>query len=409
MSRRRVVGAVGAVGAFLAIGVVPLAPAANADWDDWLQPIADLFSGADTAGSALALTPSDASFDDFYQDYIVAPFQSLEHDLGWLNGTSTADISGSAAAGGSTNLGPDQIPLTVNPSYVSADGATKLGGEPVINVNVGGGHDTNVLVDTGSNGLVIPWQDYGWQGAGMPTNFGVGSFAGGVGYVYMTVPTTVEFGHNVDLTATDTDVNVVLFSFPTTLQQMFAGHWTIGSMLGPADATGILGIGPNASGPMDHNPIQDLPGDLGKGVLIDQANGTMTFGADPLTGGVTIAGAPITPLWVSFDGGQTAHQVTGIMDSGGVFGTIPQNLTEGKVGDILASGQQVTVYNGDPTKGGTELYDYTVNSTGTNSPVIGQMGSYMNTGNWLFQQNQVYVSMAGNGSMHIVPNETVTP
>ena len=37
-------------------------------------------------------------------------------------------------------------------------------------------------------------------------------------------------------------------------------------------------------------------------------------------------------------------------------------------------------------------------------------GNQMNTGNWLFQQNQVYVSVQGpNGFMHIVPNPTVTP
>jgi len=29
--------------------------------------------------------------------------------------------------------------------------------------------------------------------------------------------------------------------------------------------------------------------------------------------------------------------------------------------------------------------------------------------NWLFQQNQVYVSTPGDGSMHIVANNAVTP
>ena len=52
----------------------------------------------------------------------------------------------------------------------------------------------------------------------------------------------------------------------------------------------------------------------------------------------------------------------------------------------------------------------TANAANGASPTVVAANSQMNTGNWLFQQNQVYVSVQGpDGFMHIVPNATVTP
>lgn len=403
--RRRVIGAVVTAGAAVAVGS---APAANADFDDLLQPIIDALSmvdpgiAADTdPGSALASL--DTLFDGWYQNLVLTPINDLDR---WLfGGTFDASTIGSAAASGAdtSDLSSFTVPLTVN-----------SGTEPVVDVSVGGGSSIPVLVDTGSAGLIVPIWDINWSGinwsdlSGLPS-INIGQFGSSVDYVYAELPTTVTFtdaAGNTVSTGT-TDVDAVLFSFPVSMSSLFTG-WDISSYLG-GNADGVLGIGANALGPSpDSIPTTALPGALGDGVLIDQKDGTLTFGADPLTGGITVDGSPNAPLYVSFDGGKSATEVSAIMDSGGVNGTIPVSLTNGSAGDVLASGQQVSVYSGDPTNGGTLLYDYTVNSASSNSPVIVSDTS-MNTGNWLFQQNQVYVSTSGDGSMHIVPNNTVTP
>src|SRR6185437_3893283 len=54
--------------------------------------------------------------------------------------------------------------------------------EPVINLSVNGGPTTTALVDTGSNGLVIPLREIGWQHLGLPTHLGTGAYSGGLIY-----------------------------------------------------------------------------------------------------------------------------------------------------------------------------------------------------------------------------------
>lgn len=399
--RRRVIGAVVAAGAAVTVGS---APAANADFDDLFQPIIDVLSmvdpgiAADTDPGA-ALASLDTLFDGWYQNLVLTPINDLDQ---WLfGGAFDASTIGSAVSTDSDATAPDSftIPLEVNSTT-----------EPVVDISVGGGSSVPVLVDTGSAGLIVPISDINLFGiTGLPTSINIGQFGNSVDYVYAELPTTVTFtdaAGNTVSTGT-TDVDAVLFSFPVSMSALFTG-WDISSYLG-GSADGVLGIGANAVGPTpDAIPTTALPGALGDGVLIDQKDGSMTFGADPLTGGVTVDGSPNSTLYVSFDGGKTATAVSSVMDSGGVYGTIPVSMTNGSAGDVLAAGQQVSVYSGDPTNGGTLLYDYTVNSTTSNSPTVVSDTS-MNTGNWLFQQNQVYVSTSGDGSMHIVANNTVTP
>lgn len=406
---RRMLGATAAVGAFVALGTP--APTAHADIDDLFQPIIDALSAFDPGTAAetdpgLALASLDTMFDGWYQNLVNTPINDLEQ---WIfGGAADSSAAGSAAASGVDADIPStfSVPLQVN-----------SGTEPVVNVSVGGGPESSVLVDTGSAGLVMPISDINWSGidwsdlSGLPT-IQYGEYGNSLGYFYTELPTTVGFTDSAGDTVTSgtTDVDAVLFAFPVSLTSLLNGDWTLSSYLG-GNADGILGIGANAVGPTPGSvPTTALPGALGDGVLIDQKDGTLTFGADPLTGGVTVAGSPnpTTPLYVSFDGGKTATEVSSVLDSGGVYGTIPVSLTNGSAGQALAAGQQVSVYSGDPTNGGALLYGYTVNSSSSNSPTI-VSGTTMNTGNWLFQQNQVYVSTSGDGSMHIVPNNVVTP
>jgi hypothetical protein len=251
--------------------------------------------------------------------------------------------------------------------------------EPVVDLSVNGGKTIPVLVDTGSDGLVIPIEDVGLQHLGLPTNFGVGAYSGGLTYVYATFHTTVDFGNGV-VTA-PTDVDVVLFSFPTTFQSFVAGN----------GASGILGIGPNATGPSTTNPTTALPGNLSQGALIDQPGHELTFG--PNTGtGTSLTGSPITTLYVSTDGGATRVPVSAIVDSGGVYGTIPSSVV-GQTSGTLPAGTTVTVYGSNSSS--TPLYQYTVDST--NSPTVITDG-LMNTGNIPFEQNQVYISNSPSGT-----------
>ncbi|MEB3031160.1 PecA family PE domain-processing aspartic protease [[Mycobacterium] nativiensis] len=392
--RHRLVGAVSAVGAFLVVGAAPLAtaPAANADWDDLFAPFVDAFSmvdpgiAADTdPGSALASL--DTLLNGWYQDLIYTPIHSIAP---WVFGDA---LPGSAVAYGpdSTNL-PDSftVPMHVN-----------LNTQPVINISVGGGAQTEVLVDTGAAGLVMPiWNINPFGITGLPTGFNIGQFGGALNYFYMELPTTVTFtGENGDTLTADTTVDAVLFAFPANFSPF--GPWSIESYLA-GSSTGILGIGPNALGPTpDHIPTADLPGTLGNGVLIDQPGGKLIFGDNPLEGGTVIQGAPWTlptsDLKVSING-EAPTTVRAVIDSGGVYGTLPTSALAGSgvtpVNGQLPSGTTIEVF----AKDGTPLYSYTVGTqTGeVRSPTVISSGG-MNTGNWLFAQQPVYISYTPDG------------
>jgi len=391
--RHRLVAAVSAVGTFLVLGAAPLAgaPAANADFDDLFAPIIDAFSmvdpgiAADTdPGSALASL--DTLFDGWYQDLIYNPLNSIAP---WLFGTT--DVPGSAAA-----YGPD-TPVADLPSSFTVPMDVNLTTQPVINVSVGGGAQTSVLVDTGAAGLVVPiWNINPFGITGLPTGFNMGQFGGALNYFYVELPTTVTFtGVDGDTLTADTTVDAVLFAFPADFN--IFGKWSIEDYLA-GSSTGILGIGPNALGPTpDHIPTRDLPGELGHGVLIDQPGGKLVFGDNLYEGGTVIQGAPWADLKVQLNDGPMTT-VRGVIDSGGVYGTMPSSALGGippTADGKLPDGTNIAVYAKDGT---TLLYEYKVDSSlrvptddATRSPtVIGSGG--MNTGNWLFAQQPVYIN-----------------
>lgn len=410
--------------------------AATFDVDGLLAPA---LSAADTADFASAASFADpmASFDalltDWLQTYIVNPIDQLEQswitsplgqpvDSGawsWLFGGSGTGLDGSpdAAADAGTAasvVAPPQPDVSPAPAAAlvpqpAADpgpaaqsstasvplemkglGAAKT--EPVVSISVGGGPDTDVLVDTGSAGLNIPWYDLGWQTLlQFPTGMDFGAYSGGLGYFYITLPTTVDFGNGI-VTGT-TSVNAVLFSWPTTLDALFGGYGNWASYFAPAEVQGVLGIGPNAGGPSPDGIVtQALPGDLSKGVLIDIPGKQLVFGPNPLSGGDVVNGAPRATLWVSIDDGPLS-KVSAIMDSGGVYGTMPSSaLGTGQLSGTVPGGTQITVYA--DRDGNTELYSYLTNDF--NGPTV-VSGNSMNTGYIPFTQQPIYISNAGIG------------
>lgn len=430
----RLIAAGAAVAAFAVVGTTPLTAApAQADFDSLFDPIVSAFDSAaaavvdpgldvDSVLAALDLSSVpglgdpfaslDALLGTWFQTLVYEPIQELgqlwiNSPLGqWLDPLTAPD----AAAATSWLFGDTATPLggavanpaadtatTVVPDTVSVPLRMEAITEPVVDISIGGGAAVPVLIDTGSAGLVIPWYDLGWQSLlNFPTGMGFGAYSGGLGYFYLTMPATIDFGQDtttgIDIVTDPTSVHAVIFAWPTSLQSLFTTGGTWESYFAPAHVDGVLGIGPNAVGPApDAIPTEALPGSWGQGVLIDQANGLLKFGPNPLVdGATTVAGAPNAVLAVSINGGPL-QQVSSIIDSGGVYGTMPSKLLD-STGGTLPVGTQVSVYTAN---GQTLLYSYTINS-GTPAPTIISSGA-MNTGNYPFAQQPVYISNAGNG------------
>jgi hypothetical protein len=387
-----------AAAAVLTFGVTP-APAAKADIDDLFQPIIDAIGQAtfdagldadSVAAPALAATDSVdllASGDPFasLDDLLTGWYQAIVYDplqqLGLVDdgGASTTVGAVAAETGAPTT---DTVPLQIN-------GIT----EPVVDISVSGGRDIPVVLDTGSNGLVIPWYDLGLQDLGFPTGLGIGQYSGGLDYVYLTLPATVDFGNGIE--TTQTPVEAVLFTFPTSLQNLFnPAYYSLPNFLGVANADGVLGLGPNAVGPMaPGTPVVTaaLPDGLNQGVLIDEPDHQLVFGPNPLTDGISVDGPVNANLEVSINGG-TPQPVSAIIDSGGVYGTLPSSLFGGDgVGDVLKPGTEVSVYTSD----GELLYSYT--TTATNTPTV-ISGDTMNTGYYPFAHQPIYIDTTGSGT-----------
>ncbi|MDQ2627034.1 MAG: PecA family PE domain-processing aspartic protease [Actinomycetota bacterium] len=384
VQRRQLAGAAAAFGVFVASGA---APAAHADFDELFEPFLDALSAADPGAAAdtdpgSALASLDTAFDGWNQNPI--------NDLGQVlaGGAADAGTAGSAVASDTTVPDSFTVPLQVNAVT-----------EPVVSVSVGGAAQSDVLVDTGAAGLVMPiWNINPFGITGLPTGFNIGQFGGSLDYFYVELPTTVTFTDAAGDTVTaETSVDAVLFAFPADFN--IFGPWSIADYLGPANVVGVLGVGPNAYGPSaDSIPTADLPGELGKGLLIDQADKELIFGANPLDGGTSVDGAPWTTLDLSING-SAPQSVSAVVDSGGVYGTMPSSVLNGVVPESnggLPDGTTIAVY-----QHGTHnlLYQYTVhNSAGSfNSPTVSS-GDTMNTGNIPFAQQPVYISYAGNGS-----------
>lgn len=345
-------------GALLTLGLTPLAaaPRAHADIDDIFEPIIDAI-----AQSVAAVSPNLALTLDPGLDLssIVAP-------------ALAADVAPALA----TDLPENAIPLDITAVT-----------EPIITLSISGGSDLPILLDTGSNGLVVPWYQIGLENLTFPTDFGIGAYSGGLQYFYVVMPDqTVDFGNGI--VSGPTSIDVELFAWPTTLQGWFL-YPSFEAFLAPAQAVGVLGIAPDALGP-DDGPttvISALPGDLSQGVLINEPERYVQFGPDPLTGGVTVDGIADAVLRVQVGDGDKVL-VNAIIDSGGVYGTMPRSVLDpaGTVGQDLAANQVINVFTSD---GQTLLYSYT--TTATNTPTIVPDRQFMNTGFMPFNLGPIYI------------------
>jgi hypothetical protein len=260
-----------------------------------------------------------------------------------------------------------------NPVYAKIPLQMNAVTEPVVYISVNGGPSVPVLVDTGSTGLVIDPQYVGQQNLGAATGSGTGGYSGGLNYNYNTYTTTVDFGNGIVTAPTAVDV------VSAESAQAFTDY------IAPAGVVGVLGIGPNAGGPGPSIVTAALPGQLHDGVLLDQSQGYLIFGPNPLATRAAVFGAPYAQLAVMIGSG-SLQTVSTTIDSGGVYGTIPTSIVSS-----VPIGTLISVYTSD---GQTLLYSYTVDAT--NTPSIGG-STAMNTGNVPFAQGPVYIGYSSFG------------
>ena len=287
------------------------------------------------------------------------------------------NILGAATASTQALIGQARSNGTV---YVTVPVTMKANTEPVVYISVNGGKKVPVLLDTGSSGLVLTSASVGSSNLGPATGSGTSGYSGGLTYDYTTYDTTVNFGGGA-VTA-PTSVNVV----DAADAQAFTNY------LAPAGVVGVLGVGANTAGPGPSIPTTSLPGELSDGFTLYQSkglfglSGQLIFGPDPYPVRVSVPGAPDANVKVSINGGQK-QDASAIIDSGGVYGTLPNYLIGG--GSSVASGTTISVYSSD---GSQLLYTYTVN--GSNAPTVVDPGELMNTGYMAFQQGPVYINYA---------------
>jgi hypothetical protein len=348
---------------------------------------AGAFVAAATAGSMVTASPAKADILDNILDPILQPIvTSLTDALSGIDPAAATDLtslfdmsglslnsvdpaaalaaaadpaSALAAADTTTTTGNVDIPLIV-----------QEGTEPTVQATVDGS-DTTLLVDTGSSGLVIPYQDLGLKDLldlGFPTGLGISGYSGGVDYLYLTYDTTVDYEGT--LTTTDTPVYVEIFSWPTSSSSPLDFQ----DFLSDNDVSGILGIGITGTGP-GTNPLEAAGY---SGVLVDVPQNELVLGSNPYTATATLTGAPRADLEVSINGG-TPVAVSGDIDSGGVNGTIPSFVTS-----TVPVGSSITVYDTSDQ----ELYSYL--TTATNDPTV-TSSTTMDTGYEPFSLDPIYL------------------
>jgi hypothetical protein len=326
------------------------------------------------------------------------------------SGTGSAPAGGAGGAAG----------LLGHAGAAGADGgpaAVKLtmqGTRPELAISVNGGPFTKAFIDTGSTTTLIPIQDVNLQSLGTPISTG----------------DTYEFGPSSDpalqtityYNAYTAELNLGngIMTKPMTIGVITNETNGNGVPVPQSNWEGVLGAGANtvATEPPSSTNfptgfVQQLPGSLAGGVLINQPQDYFQFGSNPLTALASVPGAPHTSqlvLKVSYDGVSTGYQLVpdSTIDTGGVGGDIPQdllpyNLTGYAPGSSLPGGTTFTVLANTGT-GYAQLYTQVVSAdsqvyplTMVDSPTTATPPGVFNTGDYIFSQMPIYMSYSPTG------------
>jgi PE-PGRS C-terminal aspartyl peptidase-like domain len=387
--RRPVAILVGAAGAFaaaaaMATGSAVTAAPAKADIETLLDPIIQPLM--------TSLSDAIAGFDPAAATDLTSWTDSLLSSLSALDVSAALPAAAEpAAASAASTSGVYDLPLTM-----------QVVTEPTVQATIAGSPDQTLLVDTGSSGLVIPWQDLGsnnlsafWNllTLGSPINgIQMSGYSGGVDYLYLTYNTTVDYTTTTGtLDTTNVPVNVEVLSWPTAL----GSPANFQQFLADDHVTGILGIGNAGS---DGGPgVSPLQSAGFSGVTVDIPHSELVVGANSGTPLFTLSGAPIpnSSLYESVNGG-TPVAVSDDLDSGGVYGTIPSSLV-GNAGS-LPTGTVISVYDNSAGTG-TPLYSYTVgtDSLGQSTAPTAVSGNQIDSGVVPFLQQPIYIGYGPGG------------
>jgi hypothetical protein len=370
--------------AAMATGSTVTAAPAHADFEDLLDPIIQPFLTSLTDSIAV-FDPAAALDLTSWTDSLLA---SLNTSFDFALPSTDSAVAAAATAAEPAAAASYELPITMH-----------IVTEPTIQAAIGTGDPSTLLVDTGSSGLVVPWQELGTNDfsalqelfkLGLPENFGFSGYSGGVEYLYLEyagVP--VSYGTDgTDVLTTTSPVDVEVLSWSTNPSNIFENFQ---SFLSSNDVDGILGIGPGTAGPTD-SPFESYGGVLVD--LVGTDKNLTIIGDNPLTGGTLLDGSPsvagltekVTDSAGNLLGSTT---VTNDLDSGGVYGTIPSSI----VGSGLTAGDKITVYDGT-----TPLYSYVVGTDSiqqSTAPTV-ISGTSIDSGVVPFLSHEVYFDYAND-------------
>jgi hypothetical protein len=308
---------------------------------------------------------------------------------GQIGNGGMGGASGPLGVGGAGGLGGKAFgepgttgastPLPANETLLQVTSSRGL----AVDISVGGGPTVTAGLDTGSAALVIPIQDVNLASLGTPTGTGTFAFGNSVSsesVQFETFTTTVNFGNGI-------------VTRPTTVEVGTSITGTTNGVTTPlpnSDLPVIVGIAPNV-GSVFSTPTAALPGNLNQGELINEAQGVLVFGPNPLPG-VSVPGTGATTLEIQINNGPIEPAPNAGIDTGGFSGGIPSNLIPGvPVGDNLPLGTTLTVFSNSQ-----ELFSETVTSA-FNDPVVLPTGNAFNTGNVPFSLGPIFISNLPTG------------
>jgi hypothetical protein len=284
--------------------------------------------------------------------------------------------------GGHAGATGASTPLPANETVISVNQY----GDAILNISVAGGPSVGAIVDTGSTGLLIPRTDVNLASLGASTGQGTviyGDSLNSETVNYKTYLTTVNLGNGIATAPTSVDVAM---SASQTINGGTATPVPVASIIT------VLGIGPNDGNPISAPLTLALPGNLNEGVLIDEPQGLLEFGPNPLTALASVSGAPMTTLQVQINNGPLQTASGAFIDSGGLTGDITSTeVPSVPVGGTLPAGTTLTVY----TSSDQELYSETI--TSANAPYVVPSSGIFNTGDYPFSQEPIYISNSPNG------------
>jgi hypothetical protein len=382
----------GAVGAFaaaaaMATGSAVTAAPAKADvidsiLDPIIQPIITSLSDA-----LVGFDPAAAMDLTTWTDSLLASLNSL--DIGAALPASAEPAAALAAS--------DPTPATAILPIIMKETT-----EPTVQATIDGASNT-LLVDTGSSGLVIPWESLGSNSfsalenlftLGLPSTFGESGYSGGVQYIYLTydnIPVDYATAGGGALDTSNTPVDVAVFSWPTSISA--GSPLSFEQFLADNQSTGILGIGDAGNAGPGTSPFEALGY---SGVTVDLPQNVLVVGANEgangqaLTPIETLSGAPTVlsnlTETVTSGSGTTSGLVSDNVDSGGVYGTIPSTIAS-----TLAPGEKISVLDGN-----TVLYSYTINDINAPFVTTGTAGANaIDSGVEPYMQEPIYIAYTG--------------